>query len=120
MEKPLPKNVLLEDSKLSFEYELSLDNASNSKENSQRTESILERASKLLKRTGKYSRTDEIVCACYLLKFKEYGDKNAYDKFKMIWKNLSDEKKKKALSYYLTYKKNREIEKKNKQRARKK
>ena len=41
-------------------------------ENNPSASNILKKIEKILKRTEKYSKTDEIICACYLYKFLEY------------------------------------------------
>ena len=83
------------------------------------SESILIKVSRILNRTEKYLKTDEIVCACYLYRFREYGSKKDFLNFKKIFNNLSDEKRYQAINYYLTYAKNmREQEKKNKAKKR--
>lgn len=64
---------------------------------------ILQKVKKILRRTDKYSLTDEVVCACYLYKFLEYGSSKAYERFKYIFCRLSDESKKKAIRYYIAY-----------------
>lgn len=83
------------------------------------SENILIKASRILNRTETYLKTDEIVCACYLYRFREYGSKKDFHNFKKIFNNLSDEKRYQAINYYLTYAKNmREQEKKNKAKKR--
>ena len=70
--------------------------------------SVLEKVEKVLRRTEKTLATDEIVCACYLYKFLEYGCSKSYDRFKYIFCNLTDEGKKKAIRYYIVYSRSNE------------
>lgn len=74
-------------------------------ENNPSASSILEKVEKVIRKTEKTLATDEIICACYLYKFLEYGNSKAYDRFKYIFCNLTDEGKTKAIKYYLAYSK---------------
>lgn len=66
-------------------------------------ENVFEKISRILLLNRKYEATDDIICACYLYRFCEYGNKKDYDNFKKIFTKLSDEDRSKAINYYLNY-----------------
>ena len=78
-------------------------------------ESILKRAERFYKKTEKYIKTDEVICACYLYKAFRDEDMKSFKRFKEIFNKLDDKKKQKALNYYLAYTKSvKETKRKNK------